>query len=123
MGCDYKIYYNSPNKEWKQLGNMKIKSLSASKDSLWVVDYDDRVPHKFDEVTQRFVKVGTRQAYYISAGLEGHAVMRGKDDMMYGWVETEQTWKIIDKSKVWWMGIGESGRLLKIDQDRDKVFQ
>ena len=50
-------------------------------------------------------------------------MITGTDDMMYGWVETEQTWKIIDKSKVWWMGIGESGRILKTDYDSDKVFQ
>ena len=47
------------------LSNMKVFRISASKDSLWVMDYKTDVPHKFDEVTQRFVKVGTRQAYTI----------------------------------------------------------
>ena len=64
-GCDYKIYYNSPNKEWKQLSDIKIDSLSATKDGLWVVDWNEEAPHKFDELTQRFVRVGTRQAWNI----------------------------------------------------------
>ena len=88
MGCDKKIYYNSPNNEWIELSDIESYSLSATKDGLWVRDRK-RVPHKFDELTQRFVRVGTRRAYSISAGLEGHAVMRGTDDKMYGWVETE----------------------------------
>jgi len=33
------------------------------------------------------------------------------DDKMYGWVETEQKWKTVDQSDVFWMGIGERGRL------------
>jgi len=50
--------------------------------------------------------------------------MRSYDnDKMYGWVETEQTWKTIDQSTVMTMGIGESGRILKIDWNSDKVFQ
>ena len=49
--------------------------------------------------------------------------MKGKDRKMYGWVETEQKWKTIDQSKVLWMGIGERGRLFKIDRDSKKVFE
>ena len=49
--------------------------------------------------------------------------MYGNDRKMYGWVETEQTSKNLDQSKVWWMGIGERGRLLKINYDSWKVFQ
>ena len=89
-----------------------------------MTDLNTKAPHKFDELTQRFVRVGTRQSSDgIYAGLEGHAVMRGTDDKMYGWVETEQTWKIIDQSTVRDMGIGERGRLLKIDYYSRKVFQ
>ena len=105
------------------LSNMEAYGISASKDGLWVRDYKTDAPHKFDDLTQRFVRVGTRKAYVISAGLEGHAVMKGYDDKMYGWVETEQKWKILDQSSVNMMGIGESGRLLKTDYDSDKVFQ
>ena len=83
------------------LSNMKVFRISASKDSLWVMDYKTDVPHKFDEVTQRFVKVGTRKAYTIYAGLEDHAVMIGPDYKMYGWVETAQTWKNIEQYRVY----------------------
>jgi len=85
--------------------------MSATKDGLWATD-NDRVPHKFDELTKTFVRVGTRKGYSISAGLEGHAVMRGADDYkMYGWVETDQTWKVLDTPEVV-AGVGERGRLL-----------
>ena len=63
-GCDKKIYYNSPNNEWKKLSNMKTLSISATKDSLWVTD-DDYVPHKFDELTKTFVRVGTQKGRRI----------------------------------------------------------
>jgi len=56
---------------------MKAYGISASKDSLWVIEKGTAVPHKFDELNQTFVGVGTRKAYGIYAGLEGHAVMRG----------------------------------------------
>ena len=42
---------------------------------------------------------------------------------MYGWVETEQKWKTVDQSDVFWMGIGERGRLYQIDSGNYKVFQ
>jgi len=42
---------------------------------------------------------------------------------MYGWVETEQTWRIIDQSQVYAIGVGERGRLLKTDYENEKVFQ
>ena len=79
-----------------------------------MVDWKAKAPHKFDELTQSFVRVGTRQANRIFAGLEGHAVIIGLDSTMYGWVETEQKWKSLDKSSLYWMGIGEKGRLFKI---------
>ena len=64
-GCDRKIYYNSPNNEWIKMSNMTANSISASKDGLWVVDKKSRVPHKFDELTQRFERVGTRKANVV----------------------------------------------------------
>ena len=90
-----------------------------------MIDYKTDIPHKFDELTQRFIRVGTRQAEEIYAGLKGHAVIRsrGYANNIYGWVETEKKWKILDQSKLSWIGIGESGRLFKIDYDSDKVFQ
>ena len=52
--------------------------------------------------------------------------MKGKDYKMYGWVVTDQTWKILDQSKVENNGIGERGRLFKMDHHQKrsrKVFQ
>ena len=51
-------------------------------------------------------------------------MMRGLDDnKLYGWIETGNQWKMLDKSTVWYMGVGEGGRLLKIDYDSEKVFE
>ena len=51
-------------------------------------------------------------------------MIRGyKDKKMYGWVETEQKWKNLDQSRVLGMGIGERGRLLKINYYSDKAYQ
>ena len=43
---------------------------------------------------------------------------------IHGWVgvETIQTWKILEQSKVTHIGIGERGRLFKIDEGSMKVF-
>jgi len=67
---------------------MKADNMSATKDGLWVTD-DDRVPHKFDELTKTFVRVGNQSGTWISAGLEGHAMMKDLNYKMLGWVETE----------------------------------
>ena len=50
MGCDLYVYIWQPYNinEWFKLSPMKAWYLSASTDSLWIVDEATRMPFKWD---------------------------------------------------------------------------
>jgi len=79
---------------------------------------------KWNEETKEFVKKGKRRAFSISAGLNGHALMKDQSDRkLYGWVEAEQTWKSLGGPSVRSFAIGKAGKLYKVDYRSRKVFQ
>ena len=47
LGCGWYVSERK-NNEWNQVGDRKARFMSASKDALWIVDYETRIPHKFD---------------------------------------------------------------------------
>ena len=88
-----------------------------------MVDYVTNMPFKFDPKTEKFEQKGNQKSFRISAGLNGHAVMRGYDHRLYDWVEEEGKWKNLDDSAVWSVATSKKGRLYKVDYDSQKVFK
>ena len=96
MGCDDIAYirvdfdYKEMPGSWKVIGRGigKVGYLSASPDALWITDYDTYMPYKYDDNKDRFYKMGVRrQGWWIQAGMNGHAVMRGYTDRKaYVWI-------------------------------------
>ena len=111
MGCDGYVYLrrqpgDKVNK-WVKIYNRKATHMSASKDALWIIDWDTRMPFKFDGKTKQFHQKGDKKAFWISAGVNGHAVITGNnDDEVYGWHEAENTWKSLGSSKVNVIAVG-----------------
>ena len=101
------------------LYNKTISHISASKDSLWVVD---RYAFKYDNVTKEFVKKGNRTVTTISAGLDDHAVMRSEGDYgLFGWSEEKERWRALGSDMVTSVASGPE-RLYKVDYESGKIF-
>jgi hypothetical protein len=39
LGCDRYVYVRNPYNEWQRIGDKKATSISASKDTVWIVDW------------------------------------------------------------------------------------
>ena len=50
LGCD-KYVYERKGTDWQRLSEVKAYQISASMDSLWIVDWKTVMPYKFDETT------------------------------------------------------------------------
>jgi len=69
------------------------------------------------------MKKKNRMAYAVYAGLNGHAMMMGQDDLKpYGWIDADQKWSPLGEEKVMGLAAGRGGRLYKIDYSSHKVF-
>ena len=56
------VYLHTPNdldSQWKKVGNNQARWISASPDSLWILESETEFPYKFDEKTQQFTSKGT----------------------------------------------------------------
>ena len=86
--------------EWKDLTYKKVRHFSASNDSLWMIDYDSRMPHQFNELTQQWDQAGDQEAFMIEAGMFGQATIRGslththknRNSRLYGWDPLAKEW-------------------------------
>lgn len=93
MGCDGYVYLRRADK-WVKIYFRRAAHMSASKDALWIIDWDTWMPFKFDEKTKHFQQKGNTKAFWISAGLNNHALITGNsDDRVYAWREAENTWR------------------------------
>ena len=54
-GCAEDNYvYVKKEDQWEKVGDMKALALAASKDAVWIIGSEDKMPYKFDEELQQF---------------------------------------------------------------------
>ena len=89
-----------------------------------MIDESFRMPHKLNELTGNFEKIGKKRATLIVAGVDGLAMIKGQfNNKLYGWVESEKKWKKkITNSRVRGMGFGQKGRLYKIAKNNNRLY-
>ena len=124
-GCDDHVYVRDQQdfEPWSKIDERKAYRMSASRDSLWIVDNRTKLPYKFVPQSGKFQRQGNQPAKWIQAGLHGQAVMRAKNNRLFGWHSSEQKWASIDNSLTYAVASGEAGRLYNVDLVSKKLFE
>ena len=124
--CNNYIYKWVVGKKWVKVSNKKAWRISASEDSLWMIDYPEQIPFKFDQATNKFEQKGDLAARWISAGINGEAfIVDYESKKPHIWRQNTATWTPLSDTYPTMVGLTTSkgGRMYAVDWETDKAFK